>query len=147
MSNILPHSVKNFDGTRHLLRGDLIFSQNYCTVIIKWTKTLQDRQHSRTISIPHLGDSILCPIAALQSIFQKFPAEKNSPLFLQFKQGAFLPLMDSIARKHLKQVSTLLNIHPPPPPLDLPFISEICHYMGFLQWCTNAPNYATRYLE
>ena len=27
MSNILPHSVKQFDGTRHLLRGDLIFFQ------------------------------------------------------------------------------------------------------------------------
>ena len=113
MSNILPHSVKQFDGTRHLLRGDLIFSQNYCTVIIKWTKTLQDRQQSRTISIPNLGHSMLCPIKALQLMFQKFPAQKNSPLFLQAKQGTFLPLTDSIARKHLKQVSLLLCIQPP----------------------------------
>ena len=113
MSNILPYSVKQFDGTRHLLRGDLIFSQNYCTVIIKWTKTLQDRQQSRTISIPNLGHSMLCPIKALQLMFQKFPAQKNSPLFLQAKQGTFLPLTDSIARKHLKQVSLLLRIQPP----------------------------------
>ena len=113
MSNILPHSVKHFDGTRHLLRGDLIFSQNYCTVVIKWTKTLQDRQQSRTISIPHLGDSMLCPIKALQLMFQKFPADKNSPLFLQDKQGTLVPLTDSIARKHLKQVSSLLSVEPP----------------------------------
>ena len=113
MSNILPHSVKQFDGTRHLLRGDLIFSQNYCTVIIKWTKTLQDRKQSRTISIPDLGASMLCPIKALQLMCQKFPADKNCPLFLQDKQGILVPLTDSIARKHLKQVSSLLNIEPP----------------------------------
>ena len=113
MSNILPHSVARFDATRHLLRGDLIFAQNYCTIIIKWTKTLQDRQQSRTISIPHLGDSLLCPIKALQLMFQKYPAEKNSPLFLQCRQGSLVPLTDSVARKHLKRVSLLLQIQPP----------------------------------
>ena len=113
MSNILLHSVKQFDGSRHLLRGDLIFSEQYCTVIIKWSKTLQDRQHSRTISIPNLGQSPLCPISALQLMFQEFPADKNSPLFCQWKLGNLIPLTDSAARKHLQQVSVILQIHPP----------------------------------
>ena len=113
ISNILPHSVRQFDGTRHLLRGDLIFSEQYCTVIIKWLKTLQNRQQSRTIFIPNLGQPPLCPITALQLMFQKFPANKNSPLFCQWRLGHLVPLTDSVARKHLKHVSLILRINPP----------------------------------
>ena len=113
LSNILPHSVRQFDGTRHLLRVDLIFSYQYCTVIIKRSNTLQDRQQSRTISIPNLGQSPLCPITALQIMFQKFPADINSPLFCQWRLGKLIPLTDSVARKHLKQVSSILQITPP----------------------------------
>ena len=40
MSNLLAHKVKQFDVTKHLARGDLLFSEQYCTVIIKWSKTL-----------------------------------------------------------------------------------------------------------
>ena len=65
------------------------------------------------ISIPHLGASTLCPITALQTMFQKFPASKNQPLFLLHRHGHLTPLTDSVARKHLKQVSTMLQIHPP----------------------------------
>ena len=82
MSNILPHSVKQFDGTRHLLRGDLIFSQNYCIVIIKWTKTLQDRQQSRTISIPDLGASMLRTNQSLATYVPKISSwQKFSLIF------------------------------------------------------------------
>ena len=38
MSNILPQTVAKFDVTRHLARGDLIFSGQQYTVIIKWSK-------------------------------------------------------------------------------------------------------------
>ena len=113
MSNILPHTTAQFDVTRHLARGDLIFSHQQCTVIIKWSKTLQDRKQSRMISIPHLGASILCPVQALQNMFSKFPASKNQPLFLVYRHGQLTPLTDSVARKHLKQVSATLHIQPP----------------------------------
>ena len=45
-------------------------------------------------------------------MFAAIPASKNEPLFSLFKGGAVVPLTDSVARKHLKQVSTVLNIHP-----------------------------------
>ena len=98
ISNILPHSIKQFDVTRHLLREDLTFSDQYCTVIVKWSKTLQDRQQSRTISISQLGASPLFSIQALQIMFQQFPASKNQPLFYQWKHGNLVPLTDSVAR-------------------------------------------------
>ena len=81
LSNILPHAVQQFDPTRHLTRGDIIFSEKFCTVIVKWSKTLQDRKQMATITIPDLGNSPLCPIKALLSMFQDLPADKNSPLF------------------------------------------------------------------
>ena len=113
LSNILPHAIKQFDPTRHLTRGDLFFSPNFCTIIIKWSKTLQDRKSFTSITIPYLATSPLCPVTALQNMFSSFPASKNSPLFSLLKRGVQVPLTDSVARKHLKQVSTLLKIDPP----------------------------------
>ena len=101
LSNILPHSAQKF-----------IFSEKFCTVIVKWTKTLQDRKQMATITIPSLGDSPLCPMKALINMFHDLPADKNSPLFCITKKSALVPLTDSIARKHLKQVSSFLSISP-----------------------------------
>ena len=41
--NILPHTVNTFDITRQSCRGDLIFSPHNVVVLIKWSKTMQDR--------------------------------------------------------------------------------------------------------
>ena len=112
LSNILPHSAAQFDLTRHLTRGDVIFSQQVCTVIVKWSKTIQDRKETTTLSLPLLGSSPLCPVAALKSMYQVFPASKNSPLFLVQGRSKLVPLADSAARKHLKSISAMLNVSP-----------------------------------
>ena len=112
LSNILSHSIKLFDGTRQLCRGDIIFSATHAVVIIKWSKTLQDRKTFATVAIPVLGQSMLCPVAALQTILHKVPGSNNDPLFQIFTAGRWAPLTDSRARKHLKKVSHLLNLQP-----------------------------------
>ena len=109
LSNILPHSVKNFDILRQLCRGDLIFSQNSVVIIIKWSKTLQDRRNVATVTIPALGTSMLCPVKALRDMYASFLAAKDDPLFVYNKNSLLLPLTDSMARKHLKLVSQLLD--------------------------------------
>ena len=45
-------------------------------------------------------------------MLQKVPRSNNNPLFQIFSGGRSAPLTDSMARKHLKKVSHLLNIHP-----------------------------------
>ena len=89
LSNILPHSVQKFDPTRHLTRGDIIFSEKFCTVIVKWSKTLQHSNQMATITIPSLGDSPLCPMKALincsrtcqlTKIHLCFALQRNLPL-------------------------------------------------------------------
>ena len=108
MSNILPHSAKLFDISRHLTRGDLIFAPESCTIIVKWSKTNQTRKNVNTISIPYLGASPLCPIAALKRMFKVYPGSRNDPLFMVWAMNSLVPLSDSTARKHLKKVSSLL---------------------------------------
>ena len=113
LSNILPHSARQFDPTRHLTRGDLIFSQNSCTVIIRWSKTIQNRREVKTIAIPSFGLSPLCPIASLQNMYKAIPALKNSPLFCLPSSNNVISLSDSTARKHLKKISFLLGVSLP----------------------------------
>ena len=48
-----------------MARGDIIFTQVGATVIIKWSKTIQDRKTTRTLAIPNLGCSDFCLIQAL----------------------------------------------------------------------------------
>ena len=44
LSNILPHTVNSFDITRQLARGDILYIETGAIVVIKWSKTLQDRK-------------------------------------------------------------------------------------------------------
>ena len=73
-------------------------------IILKWSKTLQDRKEVTTVTIPALGSSALCPCKALTTLVQSHPLSDDHPLFLFYKQGHWVTLTDSMARKHLKRV-------------------------------------------
>ena len=62
ISNILPHSTTSLDKTRQLARGDVIIHPQGAVVLVKWSKTIQNRKDIGTGFIPALGDSPLCPI-------------------------------------------------------------------------------------
>ena len=113
LSNLLPHTTKQFDITRHMARGDIIFTQAGATVIIKWSKTIQDRKTTRTIAIPDLGRSDCCPIQALKDMLIAYPGTNNDPFFQIYNRGSLVVLTDSMARKHLKKISNILDIQPP----------------------------------
>ena len=55
--NILPHSAAQFDSSRHLCKGDLYFAENSVVIVLKWSKTSQDRKKVATVTIPALGSS------------------------------------------------------------------------------------------
>ena len=113
LSNILPHSIRTFDHTRQLARGDFIPSKAGAVLLLKWSKTIQDRKTTHTIPLPHLGSSPLCPISALLHMTQMIVANPNNPLFILPTPSKQVPLTDSVARKHLKKISIALNISPP----------------------------------
>ena len=105
LSNLLIHTAKQFDITRHLAREDIIFTSSGAIVIIKWSKTMQNRKDACTIAIPSLGLSEICMVTTLKT--------DNDQLFRIYKKGTIFTLKDSIACKYLKQISSTLVIQPP----------------------------------
>ena len=112
LSNILPHSNHTFDPSRQLCRGDIIFSTLGATVLLKWSKTNQERQQIQTIAIQKLGHSVICPIRALHSMIALLPGQPNDPLFMIQSANQTIPLTDSRACKHLKDISIMFHIYP-----------------------------------
>ena len=73
LSNMVPHSFKNFDVSIHLARGDIIFSHDMATILVKWSKTIQSRDKIVCIHIPVLPGSKLCPVTALKHMLAIVP--------------------------------------------------------------------------
>ena len=51
ISNILPHAAKNFDKIRHLCVGDVVFAFQRAVIVVKWSKTLQDRVKTTIVQL------------------------------------------------------------------------------------------------
>ena len=110
LSNMVPHAKNGFDPSRHLARGDIIFSDNEAIVLAKWSKTIQSRDKVVPVVIPKLSGSKLCPVTALSNMLHLVSGSNNDPLFAIFKASTWSPLTDSIVRKHLKRVLRLLQL-------------------------------------
>ena len=136
ISNILPHSVATFDVSRHLCIGDVFFSEMGATVLIKWSKTLQDRTETRTIAIPALGPSVICLITAMKAMLRHRSIHSNDPLFATLNAGRTTTWTDSVARKHILHFTCLER-----GALPGRFSME-CHYR--ISWCM-APGHPTLY--
>ena len=102
--------MTTFDHTRQLARADYIFTPNGAVLLIKWSKTLQNRKDIVTIPIPLLEDTPLCPIAALNRMIRLYPVSHNEPLFVVPTAQGLVPFTDSVARKHLKDISLHLGL-------------------------------------
>ena len=110
LSNILQHSVPTFDHTRRLARADYICAPDGALLLIKRSKALQNRKDIVTVPIPLLGDSPLCPVAAMNRMIQLYPVSDNNPLFVMPRAHKLVPLTDSVAQKHLEDISLHLGL-------------------------------------
>ena len=110
LSNILPHSIAAFDHTRQLARVYYICTSDGVVLLIKWSKTMQNSKDIATISIPLLDDSPLCPIVALNRMIWLYPVSDNEPLFVIPRSRGLVILTDSVAQKHLKEISCHLGL-------------------------------------
>ena len=104
--------MHSFEPPGQPCRGNAIFSEVGTTVLVKWSKTNQERQQIHIIAIPKLGESMICPVRVLlKSMITLFPAEFNDPLFMLHHKHQLASLTDSVARKHLKSISKILGVH------------------------------------
>ena len=106
---MVPHSFGSFDISRHLARGDIIFSHDMAIILVKWSKTIQSRDKIAHIHIPVLPVSRLCPVTALKRMLAIVPGSQDHPFFSICRQSHWVPLTDSIVRKYIKHITCILN--------------------------------------
>ena len=109
MSNIAPHSKFKFDSSRHFLRQDVIFADPGAHILLKWTKTLQERSAHHFVQIPALSNSYLCPVKAIQQLLASRPLPADSPLFVHMSPP-FYPVIDTTIRDSLRKILDHLGI-------------------------------------
>ena len=73
LSNLAPHSILTFDPSRHLTGHDLFFTKKLVKILIKWSKTLQNRDVVQIISLPKVSNRVICPYRALRALKKWYP--------------------------------------------------------------------------
>ena len=112
LSNIVPHSKSTFDSTRHLTRGDVVFSKKFLKLTLKWTKTIQTRDRLHILTLPRLKHSPICPYKALKKALEIYNPGLHDPLFQHYADDTWSPMTDTRVRKCLARVNTKLGLGP-----------------------------------
>ena len=82
-SNLVPHTRKTFDTTRHTCRGDVISHKPGLIIILKWSKTSQSSHKHELIPFPEIHGHRLCPVCAYNEMVTSIPTTSpNQPLFV-----------------------------------------------------------------
>ena len=87
----------------------IFLSHDMATILVKWTKTIQPRDKIARIQIPVLPGSKICPVTALKHMLAMVTGSQDNPRFSICRQGHWLPLTDSIVRKHLKRITQIFG--------------------------------------
>ena len=64
-SHHFPISASKFDGNKHFTRSCFKFFPWGALIEVKWSKTIQFREHTVHIPIPYIAGAVLCPVTAL----------------------------------------------------------------------------------
>ena len=111
MSNIAPHSSKNFSKQHHFLRQDVIFGPPGAHLVLKWTKTMQDRKSHNIIQLPTIKNKYLCPVQALTALLISRSLSPQDPLFASITPP-HKPVIDTHIRDALRRILISRNISP-----------------------------------
>lgn len=110
ISNFAPMAANQFDSSRHMTRGDMVWGAPGGHLILKWAKNMQNRSAHQVIQIPLVADQIICPVTALQQYFRLYPAEYAHPMFLY--PSTKLPVIQSKIRQALAFITDKLGYAP-----------------------------------
>ena len=81
LSNLAPHSILTFDPSRHLTGHDLFFTKKLVKLLIKWSKTIQNRDAVQVISLPKVSNRAICPFRALKALKKLYPMTAMHSVF------------------------------------------------------------------
>ena len=69
-ANLCPPSRETFSSFSTLSRNDITFTSWGAAITVTWTKTRQSEDTALVVPIPYIPNSDLCPVKALQALFQ-----------------------------------------------------------------------------
>ena len=75
---LLPNSAKEFDRTRYLTLGDVIWGKPGVHLVITCAKNIQALGQYQVVQLPLLYNSILCPVQAIKSLIKTVIRQKWS---------------------------------------------------------------------
>ena len=81
-------------------------------ILVKWSKTIQTRDHIKVITLPRLVGNALCPYMALKALFKLYNPSQNAPLFQYKYSRDWKVLIDSKIRKVLSLINKKLHLSP-----------------------------------
>ena len=103
VSNLGPRMRGLFQRSQHFLRSDFTVRNNWPTLGVRWSKTVQHRNKTSWAPLIPSNDKRICPQFWIQKMLNMIPAQPNEPLFL-VRQGIHrYPLTSSQVNRLLKQ--------------------------------------------
>lgn len=109
-SNFCPHSIKAFDPTRHMTRGDVHHNHKGLLIRIKWEKNVQLSTAATEVVIPQTTDPYMCPVSAYYEMLRSVPTRSpdqplimfkdNNPITIKFMQKLWKRALVRLGRDH-----------------------------------------------
>ena len=126
LASLLPNSAKEFQKTRYLTLGDVIWGKPGVHLVITCAKNMQTSGQYQVVQLPLLSNSILCPVQAIRSLIKtQNLLDKDGPLFQIMTKIGMIPLVAGNARSVIKVAVTGLGLNPKH--FTIPFL--------WAQWC------------
>lgn len=112
ISNLFPYRKADVSAPDQLFlrRRDVTYTAAGCFLRVHKTKTLQFHEEFFDIPIPHIANSILCPVTALRRYCHLAPAAPDSPLFVLPCQQGNVPVLVSHFNAFLKRCISSLGL-------------------------------------
>ena len=80
-------------------------------LLIKWTKTIQNRDSIRILKVPSLGNSPICPVKAIKNVLARTSGNENTPLFQNKNERAqWVTLTDTKVRRNFATILQRLGM-------------------------------------
>ena len=93
-----PLTMSSYDRWQHPTRGDVTPTNEGVRLTVKWAKNLQKVGQTKSVTLPRLEGSIMCPVAALMANFRAAPTKNAADPLLMFPDTR-RPIPTSLIRK------------------------------------------------
>lgn len=112
-SNLLIPSKAQFNPDKHLCVSDVQFGPQGAVLSVRWSKTIQYRQRTLQIPLPHIAGSPFCPSSALMLCTSLAPKRNNPlPLFSFPTPQGTQPITYAAFITHLRLCLRKLGFNP-----------------------------------